>query len=202
MPVANSLDLAHRSLTSLNNVQNLLKKSVTVLDLSHNSLTDLALLCNTPNLATLVCNNNKLTDLSCIPTLHSLRTLWLAKNEIRNIHRLLSILEQSCPYLTDLLLLGNECCPSYLNDHTKREYTDYRLFVLGRLPTLKVLDCTPVSDDERLAAIKYSCYSTNQRPRRPSVMTTTPLVSHSRREPPEIQTPVRPTPTTPNIRMR
>ncbi|KAL0247963.1 hypothetical protein GEMRC1_003202 [Eukaryota sp. GEM-RC1] len=170
-----SFAYAHRNLTSLQPIIGQLKRHLTELDLSNNNISDLSLLSQCPNLSVIVLNNNKITDTSTFPLLLNLKTLWLAHNSINNIHRLLTSLEKSCPNLTDLLLLGNECCPSYLNAHTKREYTEYRHFVLSRLSSLKVLDCQTVTDEERFNAIKFSCFT--QKPRASERRRDRPLLS-------------------------
>ncbi|KAL0218804.1 hypothetical protein P9112_004457 [Eukaryota sp. TZLM1-RC] len=156
---ATSLVFAHKNISNLSSISSSLKRYLQSLDLSNNSITDLSQLSNTPNLTTLILNNNRITDTTFFPPLLNLKTLWVAKNEICNIHRFITMIEKSCPHLTDLLLLGNECCPSYLNNRSKREYTEYRHFVISRLPTIKVLDCAPVTDSERLSAIKHHAVS-------------------------------------------
>mmetsp|Transcript_20704 Transcript_20704/g.67050 ORF Transcript_20704/g.67050 Transcript_20704/m.67050 type:complete len:272 (-) Transcript_20704:2571-3386(-) len=86
--------------------------------------------------------NNALVTLNgSILKMHFLQTLDLSNNNLRNLTKLLSLLSRF-NFLHSLELKGNPCC----------EEPDYRLCVIGAVPSLHVLDLHMVTDEERTAA--------------------------------------------------
>jgi hypothetical protein len=73
---------------------------------------------------------------------------------IDNCDQLLEEVKKKCPSLRYLSLLGNTACPNPLlgYGHDEDDYRRYRLYVLYRLPNLKFLDSSIVSEDERKEA--------------------------------------------------
>jgi hypothetical protein len=126
------------------------------LDLSYNRLKHLEGLSEFKVLEELILDNNDLSDgaLECLPSLPRIHTLSLNKNKIDNCDQLLEEVKKKCPSLRYLSLLGNTACPNPLlgYGHDEDDYRRYRLYVLYRLPNLKFLDSSIVSEDERKEA--------------------------------------------------
>lgn len=101
-----------------------------------------------PNLVELILDNNELTSLTGLPPMHKLMTLWLNNNSIQNLDELLDELSTHCPRLEYLSLLGNPCCPHELAGRLVTEYRRYRVYTAYRLPSLKRLDASPLSEEE------------------------------------------------------
>uniref|UniRef100_A0A7S0WNL5 Uncharacterized protein n=1 Tax=Chlamydomonas leiostraca TaxID=1034604 RepID=A0A7S0WNL5_9CHLO len=72
---------------------------------------------------------------------HFLETLDLSNNQLRDLDKLVRVLERF-KFLKSLNLTGNPCC----------EEPDYRLLLVHRLPSLRVLDQHVVADMERRKA--------------------------------------------------
>ncbi|KXJ27103.1 hypothetical protein AC249_AIPGENE13688 [Exaiptasia diaphana] len=51
-------------------------------------------------------------------------------------------------------MMNNAAAPSYFNGGTYQQYKDYRLYVISHLPSLQVLDDTPINEEEREEARK------------------------------------------------
>ncbi len=140
---------------------------------------------NFPNLEELILDENDLDDThSIFPKLSYLHTLMINKNRLQDIYKLVDQLRQAYPVLTHLSLLGNEACPYriiptttttpnntdisvFAQKRLEEDYQRYRHLMIFRLPTLKFLDASEISDNERriatqLGDILYSIAETKQ----------------------------------------
>jgi hypothetical protein len=138
-----------------------------------------------PNLEELILDENDLDDTYTIfPKLPNLHTLMINKNRLQDIYKLVDQLRHAYPSLTHLSLLGNEACPYRIIPTTTKsttntdltpvaqkrveeDYQRYRHLLIFRLPTLKFLDASEISDNERriatqLGDILYSIAETKQ----------------------------------------
>eukprot|EP00667_Euglena_gracilis_P014926 EG_transcript_15488 len=144
----NRLSLAYQALTMVPQ----LPPDLVSLDLSHNHLTDVNGLEGCTKLETLIVDGNNLNANCHVPFLPNLRYLSLNHNKVTHLTPLVEALEQNCPKLRWLSLLGNEACPNSLSHVAGVEATEYRLLLLSRLKTLTAIDCTRVTDKERRRA--------------------------------------------------
>ncbi|XP_044742771.1 leucine-rich melanocyte differentiation-associated protein-like isoform X2 [Chrysoperla carnea] len=141
-------------------------QKVQILDLSFNSLYNLKGLNGFQTLQELILDNNELNDNIQFPLLPYLHTLSLNKNNITNLEQLIEQIYEKLPQLTYLSLLGNKACPDQLTDIEKDEndYQRYRYYVLYKLPKLKFLDSTKVTEEERLEALRRGKFMKVVRP--------------------------------------
>ncbi len=109
----------------------------------------------------------------------------LNKNRLQDIYKLVDEIRNACPVLTHLSLLGNEACPyriiptsgtssnnntdlsAFAQSRLEEEYQRYRHLLIFRIPTLKFLDASEISLNERriatqLGDILYSIAETKQ----------------------------------------
>lgn len=126
------------------------------LDLSFNCLVNVKGLDAFAELEELILDNNDLTDDINFPNLPKLKTLSINKNKVVDLDRFVSMCRWKFPALSFLSLVGNECCPN-LNlvndgDDEDDDYQRYRYAVIFKIPALKFLDFTPVSESERAEA--------------------------------------------------
>src|SRR3989338_6779763 len=128
--------------------------TLTELDLSSNALSgDFLVLLQFPKLRSLILDNNNLTTQALrFPRHSSLRTLWMNNNKLDNLVSLANKLVGAFQALTILSLLNNPACPNFFNGGTPRQYADYRVYLLSRIPALAVIDSTLVSAQERADA--------------------------------------------------
>lgn len=106
---------------------------------------------------------------SSFPELPNLHTLMINKNRLQDIYQLVGQLRQAYPSLTHLSLLGNEACPyrivptnntssnktdlsAFAQKRLEEEYQRYRHLLIFRIPTLRFLDASEISPDERRIA--------------------------------------------------
>ncbi len=139
-----------------------------------------------PNLEELILDENDLDDThSIFPKLPHLHTLMINKNRLQDLYKLVDQLRNAYPLLSHLSLLGNEACPYRIIPTTsttsasnadlnptaqkraEEDYERYRHLMIFRLPTLKFLDASEISDKERVIAqqlgdILYSIAETKQ----------------------------------------
>ncbi|CAF0865456.1 unnamed protein product [Rotaria sordida] len=155
------------------------------LDLSKNRFRLLTCIQNFPYLEELILDDNDLDDTHTIfPTLSNLHTLMLNKNRLQDIYKLVDQLRHAYPKLTHLSLLGNEACPyqisatnqissnntdlsTFAQNRLDEDYQRYRHLLIFRIPTLKFLDASEISSNERhiatqLGDILYSIVETKQ----------------------------------------
>lgn len=149
-PCRKQLSLAYEELTTV--PYGLIEKytaDVEVLDLSYNKLTDVRFLSHFERLHTVILDHNALSCLSVVPVLPTLQVLWLNYNRLLSLTVFVPGLARSCPQLRVLSLMGNELAPSFLNNGTHEQNTNYRLYVIAHFPKLVFLDDRPVLADER-----------------------------------------------------
>lgn len=128
------------------------------LDLSNNNIQDLSPLKGFTQLQVLVLDGNKVNSHTKIPFMPKLHTLWVNSNQISNLTIFVDKLVENIPNLKFLSMLKNEACPNFFNGHSLKEYNDYRQYVISRIPRLSTLDSTPITDQERVDALRV--YST------------------------------------------
>jgi len=104
-------------------------------------------------LKSLVLDNNSLGDNHDFPALESLETLWLNSNNITRLDFVVGDLARKYPNLSYLSMLKNPCCPNYLVGKNSVDYKKYRLTVISSFRRLKFLDSSPVTKEERDAAL-------------------------------------------------
>lgn len=88
----------------------------------------------------------------------------LNKNNLKNIFQLIERIRQAYPTLEHLSLLGNSACPCQIHSTDEISSTNiyaqnrleenYRHLVIYRIPTLKFLDSTEISANERRLAMQ------------------------------------------------
>ncbi len=155
------------------------------MDLSKNRFRSIDCINNFPNLEELILDENVLDDTHTnFPKLSNLQTLMLNKNRFQDVYKLVDQLRHAYPALTHLSLLGNEACPyriiptngassnntdfsSYAQSRLEEEYQRYRHVLIFRIPTLKFLDASEISPNERriaehLGDILYTIAETKQ----------------------------------------
>ena len=110
--------------------------------------------------------DNSISEIGYLPQLKRLKTLMLINNRISKIENDFAI---NCPFLTNLVLTNNKIsdfqqidniasCKSlqklYLVDNVVTKMKNYRLYVIYKIPTLRILDYQRVTKKEREAAKK------------------------------------------------
>ncbi len=110
--------------------------------------------------------DNSISEISYLPQLKRLKTLMLINNRISKIENDFAI---NCPLLTNLVLTNNKIsdfqqidniasCKSlqklYLVDNIVTKMKNYRLYVIYKIPTLRILDYQRITKKEREEAIK------------------------------------------------
>ena len=110
--------------------------------------------------------DNSISEVNYLPQLKRLKTLMLINNRISKIEKDFAI---NCPFLTNLVLTNNKIadfeqidniasCKSleklYLVDNMVTKMKNYRLYVIYKIPTLRILDYQRVTKKEREEAIK------------------------------------------------
>ncbi|XP_031833747.1 leucine-rich melanocyte differentiation-associated protein isoform X5 [Nomia melanderi] len=134
----------------------------TSLDLSYNELTSITAIKHFQRLQVLILDNNKLRDLKTLPHMPTLTTLSLNNNKISYIDAVLKRIQECCPNLVYVSLLGNPGCPDQLTNPStdEEDYNRYRLYAVYELPpSLRFLDSRPVTQQERIDAEIRGKYS-------------------------------------------
>ncbi|XP_076248920.1 leucine-rich melanocyte differentiation-associated protein isoform X2 [Calliopsis andreniformis] len=135
----------------------------TTLDLSYNELTSITAVKYFERLEELILDNNKLRDLRTLPLMPTLTTLSLNNNKITDIDSALKKIQECCPNVVYVSLLGNPGCPDQLTNPTstdEKDYDRYRLYAIYVLPSsLRFLDSRPVTRHERIDAKSRGKYS-------------------------------------------
>ena len=111
-------------------------------------------------------SDNSISEINILPQLKRLKTLMLINNRIYKIEKDFAI---NCPFLTNLVLTNNKIsdfeqidniasCKSleklYLLDNVVTKLKNYRLYVIYKIPTLRILDFQRVTKKEREEAFK------------------------------------------------
>ena len=111
-------------------------------------------------------SDNSISEINYLPQLKRLRTLMLINNRISKIENDFAI---NCPLLTNLVLTNNKIsdfkqidniasCKTleklYLVDNVVTKMKNYRLYVIYKIPTLRILDFQKVTQKEREEAFK------------------------------------------------
>ncbi|XP_043252618.1 leucine-rich melanocyte differentiation-associated protein-like [Colletes gigas] len=135
----------------------------TSLDLSYNELTSITAVKDYKRLQELILDNNNLRDLRTLPQIPTLTTLSLNNNKISDIYAALKRIQECCPSVVHVSLLGNSGCPDQLTHPTstdEEDYDRYRLYAIYVLPTsLRFLDSRPVTRREKIDAESRGKYS-------------------------------------------
>ena len=110
--------------------------------------------------------DNSISEINYLPQLKRLKTLMLINNRITKIENDFAI---NCPLLSNLVLTNNKIsdfkqidniasCKSleklYLVDNMVTKLKNYRLYVIYKIPTLRILDFQKEIKKEREEAIK------------------------------------------------
>jgi len=150
------VSLGYRDLTEIDGELILaFGKCVTWLDLTGNRFgDDLSVLRSFPSLEVLVVDGNNITCHLMLAQLPKLHTLWMNNNKVDNTAVLLDHLVQVTPNLEEFSLLKNPACLNYFTGGSPKEYRDYRLYVINRLPNIRTLDGTPVTPEEHQLSTK------------------------------------------------
>ena len=110
--------------------------------------------------------DNSISEINYLPQLKRLKTLMLINNRISKIENDFAI---NCPLLSNLVLTNNKIsdfkqidniasCKSleklYLVDNMVTKLKNYRLYVIYKIPTLRILDFQRLTKKEREEALK------------------------------------------------
>ena len=110
--------------------------------------------------------DNSISEINYLPRLKKLKTLMLINNRITKIENDFAI---NCPFLTNLVLTNNKIsdfqqidniasCKTlqklYLVDNMVTKMKNYRLYVIYKMPTLRILDYQRITKKEKEDAIK------------------------------------------------
>ena len=104
--------------------------------------------------------DNSISEINYLPQLKKLKTLMLINNRIAKIEKDFAI---NCPFLTNLVLTNNKIsdfqqidniasCKTlqklYLVDNMVTKMKNYRLYVIYKMPTLRILDYQRITKKE------------------------------------------------------
>ena len=130
---------------------------VVELDVSHNRVDDITVLADFTKLKRLIlCHNEEVTSSMQLPRVPSLETLWVNYCAVENLAMFVERVSAAFPNLRYLSMFGNPCCRNIFNGGTKAEYSDYRKFVVSKLPRLVYLEDQAITSMEREKAnLKY-----------------------------------------------
>ena len=110
---------------------------------------------------TLVLDKNDLTTIASCPVLHKVHTLWCNNNKVTDLEKFLTEICQRFPNLQYLSLMRNPVSifDNELDElgqlsHASEELMKYRLGVISKLPSLRMLDSVMVSNEEVATAKK------------------------------------------------
>ena len=142
-------------------------KDTKLLNLTENQLNSSAHMEMFTSLHTLILDKNDLSGLSTWWTettgpILSLNTLWFNNNRVgsADLEGFLGDVARIFPNLEYLSMMRNPCCPTFLDLTEARveAYRRHRLYVIFKLPGLRFLDATPVTEEEHAEAIKKGQY--------------------------------------------
>ena len=148
-PALNVLVACEHLSLSTNNIDRITPlaglKSLRVLSLGRNLIKKIEKLeDNAATLEELWLSYNQIDKLEGLTGMKRLRVLYLSNNAVKSFDELLKLRE--LPALEDILLLGNPCYDGLSKEQRRVE-------VVKRLPKIKKLDGTLVTDTEREAAL-------------------------------------------------
>ena len=130
--------------------------STKLLNLKENRLKIVKEIKHFQKLETLILDKNELKGLSNFPVLATVKTLWFNNNCVENLTEFCADVVRCFPNLEYLSMLNNPCCPAFWDDSVSGTdaYRRYRLTLIFCLTSLRFLDATPVTLDERQSANK------------------------------------------------
>lgn len=119
------------------------------LDLTGNNLTNLDFLTGFSELRELTLDHNSLSHWAHFPSLPKLVSISVNHNQILQIDMFLAQLQQAglANKLKYLSTLGNAANPSF--DRLEHRYYNFRIYIISKLPNLKMLDMRDVTEAER-----------------------------------------------------
>lgn len=119
------------------------------LDLTGNNLSNIDFLRNFAELRELVLDHNAISHWTSFPHLPKLTSLSLNHNHILQIDTFVSHLVEAGlgKKLKYLSTLGNTANPSF--DRLEHRYYNFRIYIISKLPNLKMLDSRDVTEAER-----------------------------------------------------
>jgi len=141
--------------------------TATKLDLSDNQISSLKNLDRFTKLGTLILDRNGIKHLSAldIPSVPSLHTVWLNNNDLHDLKGTMDVLARVSPGLSYLSMLKNPAVPNmYFSDGEAEAYHRYRYYVIFRLKKLKLLDASPVEEEEVKEAERVGKFMTPAKP--------------------------------------
>lgn len=133
-----------------------LAPKIKILDISHNEFENLEFLKNFKQLTNLICDRNYINSSTRLPYMPKLELLWLNHCKIYELYPWIKCLQESCPNLKYLSLMGNRGVPSVLHKNNFCEYLQYRLYVISLFPNLIHLDDQAVTAEQHLEAAKLN----------------------------------------------
>ena len=103
--------------------------------------------------------DNSISEINYLPQLKNLKTLMLTNNRISKIEKDFAI---NCPFLKNLIFFEQidniASCKSleklYLLDNVVTKMKNYRLYVIYKIPSLRILDFQRITKKEREESIK------------------------------------------------
>ncbi|KAI9146486.1 hypothetical protein BKA69DRAFT_1044966, partial [Paraphysoderma sedebokerense] len=136
--------LTHLSLVGngISKIEGLDRMPLRMLDLRRNRIRDIENIATLTQLEELRLSHNEIATISGLSQHPNLATIDLEANFIANLTNI-QVLKSNIPQLRNLNLQSNPMC----------QEKDYRLAVVFHLRQLTILDCLPVSPEEKVAAI-------------------------------------------------
>eukprot|EP01100_Stratorugosa_tubuloviscum_P001850 TRINITY_DN1420_c0_g4_i1.p1 TRINITY_DN1420_c0_g4~~TRINITY_DN1420_c0_g4_i1.p1 ORF type:complete len:245 (-),score=96.08 TRINITY_DN1420_c0_g4_i1:138-872(-) len=138
---------------------------IIILDLSHNLIEFVSNLEGFVNLQTLNLDSNKLTSNQNFASLRNLTTLSVNDNQIDDLVTFIGCVSVAFPKINFLSMLKNRACPNFFFEKETNDYQKYRYYVLSKIPKLRYLDSTPVSEAERKEAARVGHLMVVARPK-------------------------------------
>jgi hypothetical protein len=111
---------------------------------------DLAGLQYFPSLDTLILDKNNLDGLLNCPDIPTLRTLWFNNNAMTDLPGFMDAVTSKFPKLEYLSVMRNPACSGVSSLRPDMEAVRlYRLYIIYRMPTLKTVDWSDVTEEVR-----------------------------------------------------
>lgn len=143
-------------------------REITELNCSHNNLTSFdGLAPFAPTLETLIVDGNQIPSFETLPIekMISLKTLWANKNCITGDPTVqLRLIQQRCPCLEYLSIMFNPIVPHELTGQTEQAYRRHRIVVKYLIPTLTMIDCEVVTEEETAQAATRGQFTVTRAP--------------------------------------